>query len=70
MAFVTKYRHEAMDSEMPTRCEEIRRDVCKDFDTDHAHLPVHYLPKVALSASSTASKASRPDSSARSSPAG
>jgi putative transposase len=43
---------------MLTRCEEIMRKVCEDFETDliefngeedHVHLLVHYPPKVALS---------------------
>lgn len=42
---------------MLTRCEEIMRKVCADFeadliefngDEDHVHLLVHYPPKVAL----------------------
>ncbi|QDN74518.1 IS200/IS605 family transposase (plasmid) [Streptomyces sp. S1A1-7] len=41
-----------------TRCEEIMQDVCADFgaelhefngEKDHAHLLVHYPPKIALS---------------------
>lgn len=58
LVFVTKYRRGVMDDEMLTRCEEIMRKVCADFETeltdfngeqDHVHLLVHYPPKVALS---------------------
>lgn len=44
--------------EMLTRCEEIMREVCTDFEAelkqfngeqDHVHLLVHYPPKVQLS---------------------
>lgn len=57
LVFVTKYRHGALDDEMLTRCEEIMRKVCEDFDaklkefngeTDHVHLLMHHPPKVAL----------------------
>ncbi|MGW2692771.1 IS200/IS605 family transposase [Streptomyces sp. NPDC001296] len=57
LVFVTKYRREAFTGAMLTRCEEIMRDVCRDFEAelkqfngeeDHVHL-VHYLPKVQLS---------------------
>ncbi|NUR02581.1 MAG: IS200/IS605 family transposase [Streptomyces sp.] len=43
---------------MVTRCEEIMREVCQDFEAelkqfngeeDHVHLLVHYPPKVQLS---------------------
>lgn len=56
--FVTKYRRGAMTGEMLTRCEEIMREVCEDFEAelkqfngeeDHVHLLVHYPPKVQLS---------------------
>lgn len=58
MVFVTKYRRTVFNDEMLTRCEEIMRKVCEDFETDliefngeedHVHLLVHYPPKVALS---------------------
>ncbi len=56
--FVTRYRRKAMTGEMLTRCEEIMREVCEDFEAelkqfngekDHVHLLVHYPPKVQLS---------------------
>ncbi|MER6926078.1 IS200/IS605 family transposase [Streptomyces spiralis] len=55
---VTKCRRGVFDDEMLTRCEEITRNVCKDFEAelkefngerDHVHLLVHYPPKVAVS---------------------
>jgi putative transposase len=58
LVFVTKYRREAFTEAMLTRCEEIMREVCTDFeaelrqfngDEDHVHLLVHYPPKVQLS---------------------
>ncbi|WP_432137874.1 IS200/IS605 family transposase [Streptomyces sp. bgisy154] len=58
LVFVTKYRRRAMTGEMLTRCEEITREVCEDFEAelkqfngeeDHVHLLVHYPPKVQLS---------------------
>ncbi|MGW1168276.1 IS200/IS605 family transposase [Streptomyces sp. NPDC002550] len=58
LVFVTKYRRRAMTGEMLTRCEEIMREVCEDFEAelkqfngeeDHVHLLVHYPPKVQLS---------------------
>lgn len=58
LVFVTKYRRGVFDDEMPTRCEEIMRKVCEDFEAelkefngerDHVHLLVHYPPKVAVS---------------------
>ncbi|GGW51422.1 hypothetical protein GCM10010350_39780 [Streptomyces galilaeus] len=58
LVFVTKYRRGVFDDEILTRCEEITRKVCKDFDAelkefngerDHVHLPVHYPPKFAVS---------------------
>ncbi|WP_405915469.1 IS200/IS605 family transposase [Streptomyces sp. NBC_00728] len=57
LVFVTEYRRGVMNDEMLTRCEEVMRKVCEDFDaelkkfngeTDHVHLLVHYPPKVAL----------------------
>lgn len=58
MEFVTKYRLKAITDAMLTRCEEIMREVCTDFEADlkkfngegdHVHLLVHYPPKVQLS---------------------
>ena len=58
LVFVTKYRRGAMTDEILTRCEEIMREVCDDFEAelkqfngeaDHVHLLVHYPPKVQLS---------------------
>ncbi len=58
LVFVTKYRRKAFTDEMLTRCEEIMREVCTDFEADlkqfngeedHVHLLVHYPPKVQLS---------------------
>jgi putative transposase len=58
LVFVTKYRREVFTPEMLTRCEEIMRNVCADFEAelkrfngehDHVHLLVHYPPKVAIS---------------------
>ncbi|RPF38982.1 REP element-mobilizing transposase RayT [Streptomyces sp. TLI_185] len=53
-----KYRRGPFTDEILTRCEEIMRAVCADFETelvefngerDHVHLLVHYPPKVAIS---------------------
>ncbi|MBT2505471.1 IS200/IS605 family transposase [Streptomyces sp. ISL-98] len=58
LVFVTKYRRGVFNDEMLTRCEEIMRNVCQDFEAElkefngeegHVHLLVHYPPKVALS---------------------
>ncbi|MER5598825.1 IS200/IS605 family transposase [Streptomyces sp. NPDC002265] len=58
LVFVTKYRRGLFNDEMLTRCEEIMRKVCEDFEAelkefngerDHVHLLVHYPPKVAVS---------------------
>ncbi|MEU1203255.1 IS200/IS605 family transposase [Streptomyces sp. NPDC005813] len=58
LVFVTKYRRGAMTDQILTRCEEITRQVCSDFEAelkqfngkaDHVHLLVHYPPKVQLS---------------------
>lgn len=58
LVFVTKYRRGVFSDEMLTRCEEIMRKVCEDFEAelkefngehDHVHLLVHYPPKVAVS---------------------
>ncbi|MGV9351519.1 IS200/IS605 family transposase, partial [Streptomyces spiralis] len=47
LVFVTKYRRGVFDDEMLTRCEEIMRKVCEDFEAelkefngerDHVHL--------------------------------
>lgn len=58
LVFVTKYRRGVFNDKMLTRCEEIMRKVCEDFEAelkefngerDHVHLLVHYPPKVAVS---------------------
>jgi putative transposase len=58
LVFLTKYRRGALTGPMLSRCEEIMREVCADFEVelrafngedDHVHLLVHYPPKVALS---------------------
>jgi putative transposase len=58
LVFVTKYRRGVFNDEMLTRCEEIMRNVCQDFEADlkefngeceHVHLLVHYPPKIAVS---------------------
>lgn len=58
LVFVTKYRRKAFTDVMLTRCEEVMREVCTDFEAelkqfngeqDHVHLLVHYPPKVQLS---------------------
>jgi putative transposase len=58
LVFVTKYRRGVLTDAMLTRCEEIMRQVCADFEAelrefngehDHVHLLVHYPPKVAIS---------------------
>lgn len=58
LVFITKRRRKVFTPEMLTRCEEIMRAVCADFESelvefngehDHVHLLVHYPPKVALS---------------------
>ncbi|WP_367433885.1 IS200/IS605 family transposase [Streptomyces celluloflavus] len=58
LVFVTRYRRTVFSNEMLTRCEEIMRKVCEDFEVeliefngeeDHVHLLVHYPPKIALS---------------------
>ncbi|MFF1603123.1 IS200/IS605 family transposase [Streptomyces mirabilis] len=57
LVFVNKYLREVFNSEILTRCETIRRDVCESFgaqlwefngEGDHVHLLVHYPPKIAL----------------------
>ena len=58
LVFVTKYRRKAFTDAMLTRCEEVMRQVCQDFEAelkqfngeqDQVHLLVHYPPKVQLS---------------------
>jgi putative transposase len=58
VVFTPKYRRGPFTDEILTRCEEIMRAVCADFETelvefngerDHVHLLVHYPPKVSLS---------------------
>jgi putative transposase len=58
LVFVTKYRRGVFNDEMLTRCEEIMRKVCEDFESelkefngerDHVHLLINYPPKVAVS---------------------
>ncbi|MGP4091575.1 IS200/IS605 family transposase [Streptomyces sp. KR55] len=58
LVFVTKYRRGVFTDAMLSRCEEIMREVCADFEAelkqfngehDHVHLLVHYPPKVQLS---------------------
>jgi putative transposase len=58
LVFVTKYRGGVFNDEMLTRCEEIMRKVCEDFEAelkefngehDHVHLLINYPPKVAVS---------------------
>jgi putative transposase len=58
LVFLTKYRRGALTGPMLSRCEEIMREVCADFEAelheftgedDHVHLLVHHPPKVALS---------------------
>lgn len=58
LVFVTKNRRGVFNDEMLTRCEEVMRKVCEDFEAelkefngerDHVHLLVHYPPKVAVS---------------------
>ena len=56
--FVTKYRHKVFSDRHLTRCEEIMRAVCEDFEAElvefngennHVHLLVNLPPKVAVS---------------------
>lgn len=58
LVFVTTYRRKTFTGAMPTRTEEITREVRTDFEAelkpftgkqDHAHLLVYYPPKVQLS---------------------
>lgn len=55
LVFVTRYRRKAFTDTMLTRCEEVMREVCTNFEAelkqfnaeqDHIHLLVHYPPKV------------------------
>ncbi|MFC5782478.1 MULTISPECIES: IS200/IS605 family transposase [Streptomyces] len=56
--YVTKCRRNAFTDAMLTRTQEIRREVCGDFEAElkqfngeqnHVHLLVHYPPKVQIS---------------------
>ncbi|MGW2788196.1 IS200/IS605 family transposase [Streptomyces populi] len=58
LVFVTKYRHLVFADRHLTRCEEIMRAVCEDFEAElvefngeanHVHLLVNFPPKVAVS---------------------
>ncbi len=58
LVFVTKYRRGVFTDTMLTRCEEIMRKVCGDFEADliefdgeadHVHLLINYPPKIAVS---------------------
>ncbi|WP_103542771.1 IS200/IS605 family transposase [Streptomyces sp. SM1] len=58
LVFVTKYRHSVFGDRHLTRCEEIMRAVCEDFEAElvefngennHVHLLVNFPPKVAVS---------------------
>ncbi|WP_318219187.1 IS200/IS605 family transposase [Streptomyces sp. SCL15-6] len=58
LVFVTKYRHPVFADRHLTRCEEIMRAVCEDFEAElvefngennHVHLLVNFPPKVAVS---------------------
>jgi putative transposase len=58
LVFLTRYRRGVFTDEILTRCEEIMRNVCQDFEAelrefngerDHVHLLVRYPPKVAVS---------------------
>ncbi|MBT2491222.1 IS200/IS605 family transposase [Streptomyces sp. ISL-96] len=58
LVFVTKFRRGVFTDAMLSRCEEVMREVCTDFEAElrefngedgHVHLLVHYPPKVALS---------------------
>ena len=57
MVFTPKYRRGPFTDEILTRCEEIMRAVCADFETElvefkgennHVYLLVNFPPKVAL----------------------
>ena len=56
--FVTTYRRDVFDTQMPNLCEQVMAQVCADFGAtlaefnaaeDHVHLLVQYPPKVAPS---------------------
>ena len=58
LVFVTKYRHKVFTDRHLTRCEEIMRAVCEDFEAElvefngennHVHLLVNLPPKAAVS---------------------
>ncbi len=58
LVFVTKYRYKVFADRHLTRCEEIMRAVCEDFEAElvefnggnnHVHLLVNFPPKVAVS---------------------
>lgn len=58
LVFVTKYRHKVFADRHLTRCGQIMRAVCEDFEVElkefngeanHVHLLVSFPPKVALS---------------------
>ncbi|WP_343710584.1 IS200/IS605 family transposase [Mycobacterium sp.] len=58
LVFVTKYRRGVLTDQLLTRCEEVMREVCVDFNTtlvefngehDHVHLLVEYPTTVQLS---------------------
>ncbi|MEV5093173.1 IS200/IS605 family transposase [Streptomyces griseoincarnatus] len=58
LVFVTKYQHKVFTDQHLTRCEEIMRAVCEDFEPElvefnggnnHVHLLVNFPPKVAVS---------------------
>lgn len=58
LVFVTKYRRDVFKNDMLTTCENVMRDVCKNFGAtleefnggpDHVHLLVRYPATVAVS---------------------
>lgn len=58
LVFLTKYRHDVFNDQHLTRCEEITRAVCADFETEltefngepsHVHLLANFPPKAAIS---------------------
>ncbi|OIK00698.1 IS200/IS605 family transposase [Streptomyces colonosanans] len=72
LVFVTKCPRGVFNDEMLTRCEEIMRKVCEDFEAelkefngerDHVHLLINYPPKAAVSklVNSLKSVSARPD---------
>lgn len=77
LVFVTKYRHSVFSGQHVTRCEEIMRAVCEDFEAElvefngeanHVHLLVNFPPKVAVSRLVNSLKGVPRADSARSSP--